>query len=805
MAGICEGLAVIEAGAGSVAASMTGMVLADAGARVIKLEPPEGDWLRRGNPSGFLVWNRGKESWVADLRTEPGREQLRALARHADVVITGFAPETLVRFGVDAETLRADNPALVHCCITGFGRTGGYAKLKAYDSIVAAKAGLWSRGSFSHREGATLAPGFWASFGAAMQSVAGILGALRVRDLAGRGQAIDTTLFAGLDPIDYFVATIAQLMAKRGEAPKADSRAATAASRFGVLVATRDGRFIQTSTVLPHQGRALCEVAGIADVLDEERFVRAPSFANPEDAQAWEDLLVAAFRERDLADWLPRLEANPDIAFEVAVTCEQGLDHPQIVHNGDVITLADETHGPVRQVGPIGYFSRTPIAPARSAPKLDRHGAAPRRVLPAGGKATAPDHPFAGIRIVEFGYFYAMPYALAMAAALGARVIKIEDGKGDPHRVSFGPEVATNKTTAGKESISLDLRSERGREIARQIVTRSDVFVTGFRSGIAEKLGLGHAELCRLNPRLLYVHAAGYGSDGPYAQRALYAQAAQAVAGSFGRQVGTWAEPSRNLEMSPMELQAVVLPRLGQIVDGDSNSALGLLAALALGIFHQQRTGEGQLLRTSMIGSNAWAYSDDFCAYDGKPPASQCDDEYYGTSALERVYQTAEGGWVCLAVRSDAEFRAALSTLGLPELAGDPRFANAAARAENDARLISEISAAFAKRSASEWEFSLTAAGVGCASVTMEGLGAFTSFDPILLESGLTVRFEHPLFGQMVRAAPPVSFSETPGRIAPPCARGEHNGTILAELGYGEEAIAGLEADRIVIPPAAGS
>ena len=137
-------------------------------------------------------------------------------------------------------------------------------------------------------------------------------------------------------------------------------------------------------------------------------------------------------------------------------------------------------------------------------------------VAPVGGEP-APEHPLAGITIVEFGCFYAMPYGVTMAAALGPRVIKIEDGKGDPHRVSFGSEVATNKTTAGKESISIDLRSPRGQEVAQRICAQADVFVTGYRSGVADKLGLGYDELRKLNPRLVYMHTAGYGTDGPYA------------------------------------------------------------------------------------------------------------------------------------------------------------------------------------------------------------------------------------------------------------------------------------------------
>lgn len=801
MAGICDGLNVVEVGSGSIAAAITGMVLADAGARVVKVEPPEGDRLRGFNPSGFLVWNRGKESVVADLRTAEGQATFRDLAAGADVVIEGFAPGTTATWGVGADALRASNAALVHCSITAFGRTGPYAQLMGYDSLVAAKAGLWSRGGFGHRDGPIMFPVPWASYGAAMQAVAGIMGALMVREQTGLGQALDATMLSGLDPLDYFVATIVQLMAKKGEEPKADSRSVTAASRYGVLLATRDGRFIQTSTLLPHQGKALCEVCGLGHVIEDPRFRRLPMFETPDDAQAWEDLLLEAFREHDLDHWLPLLEASPDIAFEVAVTSEEGLDHPQIVHNGDVITVDDPQVGPVRQVGPIGHFERSPIVIERSAPALGRHDGAftgsPRRV----GGGEVPDHPFSGVTIIEFGYFYAMPYATAMAAALGARVIKIEDASGDPHRMSFGPEVATNKTTAGKESISLDLRTEEGRAIAQRLAADADVFITGFRSGVADKLGLGNDELRALNPRLLYVHAAGYGSDGPYAHRALYAQAAQAVAGSFGRQVGYWADPAKNLDMSVIELQAVVLPRLAQVVDGDSNAALAVLAALSLGIYHQRRTGEGQLLKTSMIAGNAWAYADDFCTYDGKPSLALCDDEYHGTGALDRVYRAAEGTWVCLAVRSDEEFATLVNTIGLPELAADERFLSAESRAANDAALVSCLAARFLDKPAAEWESLLCAARVGCVAANMQGHPAFVSFDPVLRETGLTVAVEHPLFGEMVRSAPPVAFSDTPGRVGPPCRRGEHNRSLLAELGYEVADIDRLVADGVVIPP----
>src|SRR5262249_52316788 len=156
--GICDCINVLELGAGSVAAALAGVLLADAGARVLKVEPPDGDRLRRLNPSGFLVWNRGKESVVADLRDESGQDCVRELAGSADVVISAFSPGVAERWNVGAEQLCAAFPSLVHCSITGFGDQGPYARLKGYDPLVAAKAGLWTRGIFGPRDGPIMYP-----------------------------------------------------------------------------------------------------------------------------------------------------------------------------------------------------------------------------------------------------------------------------------------------------------------------------------------------------------------------------------------------------------------------------------------------------------------------------------------------------------------------------------------------------------------------------------------------------------------------------------------------------------------------
>jgi crotonobetainyl-CoA:carnitine CoA-transferase CaiB-like acyl-CoA transferase len=205
----------------------------------------------------------------------------------------------------------------------------------------------------------------WASFGSGLQAAAGILAALVGRQTSGRGQRVSATMVAGLEPLDYFMQVVVQLMAMRGDTSVPLEPRAVAASRFGVLVCTRDGRYVQTSAQLPHQARALARVAGIAHHFEGERFSAMPQFASAEDAHEYEELLWTAFRAHDLSYWVPRLEAEPDIGWEIAVTSEEGLSHPQIAHNGDVVIVQDADVGPIRQVGPprpLPADSRGPTA-----------------------------------------------------------------------------------------------------------------------------------------------------------------------------------------------------------------------------------------------------------------------------------------------------------------------------------------------------------------------------------------------------------------------------------------------------------
>lgn len=801
---ILDGLTVLEFGAGSQPAALAGVLLADNGARVVKVEPPEGDRLRTTAPSAFLVFNRGKESVIADLRTPEGREKARELAAAADVLIEGFAPGVADEFGIGYESLRALNPRLVYCSINGFGSTGPYAKLKAYEHVVQAKAGvptLGAGGMFGYRPGPIFVNAPLASTGAGHLAASGIVSALVAREQTGRGQHVEATLVQGITPSDYFGTMEWQCTHGRVTLPeqKGGKPAGTvAASRYSFMPCTKDGRWVFFTALLPHQTHAILRALDLTHILEEDRFRDAPRFPTAEDAQAFEDEIWKAFRRRTFAEWDELLRAEPDIAYELARTSEEGLDHPQVRHNGEVIEVTDPRLGTVEQVGPLVNFQATPSRITRSAPALGESGPAPAPPATAPKTGTAPEHPLAGFTIVEFGYFYAMPFGTALAASLGARVIKIEDRRGDPMRHSFGvPESGGVKTMEGKESISVDLRTPEGRRVVHDLIAKADVFVNGFRPGVAERQELDYETLRKINPSLVYLHSSGYGVDGEYAGRPIFAQCASSVAGAVHRQAAFWLDPALTEGMDPAELQAVILPRLRGYTDGDSNAALATCTALVLALYHKRRTGEGQFLSTSMLGGNLWAYADDAVRYEGKPPTPMTDPDLHGLNALYRFYQ-AGTGWVFLAAPRQKEWEALVNALERSDLLSDPRFATPEARVENDEALIGELEPVFRQKSAEEWEAALVPLGVACVSAFEGTNSEFTNTDPVLKETGLVAEVDHPLFGRILRHGLPVRFSETPGRLAAGSLVGQHTDAVLAELGYSEDHIAELKAKEVV-------
>src|SRR6266508_1300816 len=202
MTAALEGLRALDFSWG-LSGALTTMVLCDNGAEVIKVEPPGGD-PQRAMPA-FLMWHRGKQSAVLDLKTPAGGERARRLAGEADVLVQSWRPGVAERLGLGYEALADANPGLIYCAITGFGPRGPFAHLKGYEGIVTAKAGIMAGfAGLAGREGPCYAAVPAASFGAFNAATQGILAALYVRGRTGRGQKVETSLVQGLTGYDLY-------------------------------------------------------------------------------------------------------------------------------------------------------------------------------------------------------------------------------------------------------------------------------------------------------------------------------------------------------------------------------------------------------------------------------------------------------------------------------------------------------------------------------------------------------------------------------------------------------------------------
>ena len=197
---VCDGLRVLEFGSGMPVA-LAGMILADNGAEVIKVEPPAGD-PARGIPAWYM-WGRGKKSVVLDLRDDGDRARAQSLIATADVLIENFRPGIAEQFGIAYEQHRSSNPRLIHCRITGFGNAGPRARVKAYEGVVAAVTGQMQQyASLTPERRPAYLPVPLASYGAAQSAIQGICAALLMREKNGRGQLVETSLAQGIMPFN---------------------------------------------------------------------------------------------------------------------------------------------------------------------------------------------------------------------------------------------------------------------------------------------------------------------------------------------------------------------------------------------------------------------------------------------------------------------------------------------------------------------------------------------------------------------------------------------------------------------------
>ena len=748
-----EGLRVLELGSG-MAAGMAGMVLAENGAEVVKVEPPGGD-RDRGRP-GFAVWHRGKRSVVFDLADGGDRGRFLELVEAADGVIAAFRPSTAERLGVDYETLSRVNKRLVYAAITGFGETGPWRDLPGYEQIVAAKSGRMTTYD-GVRPGPVFTPVPIASYGAGMLAAVGLMAGIWARPRLGRGQRVHTSLLHALSVYD-----MTSGHGNRTHLPPEPGRV------YGIMrvpfmtAPTKDGRFIQMCSRQAHHYRRWLTELGLEALLDDPELANAPDlWPSEERLAAAIESIQTAMEERTAEEWMAVFSAN-DIGGDPFLAPQEFLDSPQCIENGRRQEVLDPEMGSTVQIGPLGLYSDTPSVVGPPAPRLGDHT---DEVLDGWPAATSPspeaerprpaaDLPLADVTILDVGYFYACPFAATLLAEAGARIIKVEPPAGDPGRRNWTTDYV--KSQVGKESIVLDLKTPEGLDILYRLVDKADVFLHNFRPGTPERLGIDADTVLARNPRLLYVYASCFGSHGPWAHKAGFHSSPNAIAGAGVVESGD-QNPPRNRTY------------------GDPTAALGTAAAIMAGVLGCRRTGRGQKLETTMLTATAYAVAEWGIQHLG-PQAPVVDSGQYGYHAYQRLYETADG-WLVVDVHTGRERSALAAALGV-ELPDAPTPETATFLAE-----------AFRKDTGESWEALLLRAGVPAAQADRGDFLRNMLHEDHMRDCGVAVEASQDGLGSYWRAGPTMQFSSAPTPLAPARSLGWATSAILSELGMDAQEI----------------
>jgi crotonobetainyl-CoA:carnitine CoA-transferase CaiB-like acyl-CoA transferase len=795
--GVLDGIVVLDLSQG-IAGPIAGMLLADHGASVTKAEPPGGDPTRA--LSGARVWHRGKRSAFLDLNDPDDRAHVAVLASRVDVLLESFAPGVAADLDLDHETLRARNPRLVHCSITGYGDHGRHADRPAIDALVAARTGhQWeSRGV----EGGTLArlagvpPAFpdletppecqvaaprpgplfsgvpWVSLAAAYQATLAISAALRVREVTGRGQHVATSLLQGVLGTTQF----AWQRVEQPEAPNYQSWIIDSRAPRGVFRCA-DGRWVHQWVPLPEF---------ILPPSQGDRLVRTPDTKNPRQASTRigteaSDLLVLQHYQPELAaavakfpshEW-EALAADVGIPLQPLRSPEEALHDLAFLADGCVIEVDDPELGPLRQVGRVYELTACPTAPptppARPGADTDAvraearsNGRAPAAPAAAGQASTAP---LSGIRVIDLGLAVAGPWGTMMLADLGADVIKV-NALHDGYWMSSHIAMCCNR---GKRSIAMNLKDPAAMEVLCELVATADIVQHNMRYDAAVRLGVDDESLRAIKPDLIYCHTRGF-EHGARAGLPGNDQTGAALAGP------DWLDGGLDHDGIP-SWPAVSL--------GDTGN--GFLSAIAMvqALYHRDRTGEGQFVETSIMYAHLLNASIAYDTPEGldRLPRPSLDGMQLGWSPWYRLYETADG-WLCVAAVDRHKRRALAELLGEPTT-GDIGF--------------DVFEPAFAKRSAREWVEALDTAGVPAEVSNPEFvLGLFD--DPEMIERGWIASYDHPVVGRMDALGLLFDLSETPGVVQrPPFLVGQHSREILAEIGRDDDAIARLLASGAVL------
>ncbi|ALL11953.1 CaiB/BaiF CoA transferase family protein [Caulobacter henricii] len=394
--------------------------------------------------------------------------------------------------------------------------------------------------------------------------------------------------------------------------------------------------------------------------------------------------------------------------------------------------------------------------------------------------------PLTGLRVIEMGSLIAGPFCGQILGDFGAEVIKLEDPRaGDPMRQwgrskpqglsPWWPVIGRNK-----KSVTVDLRTDEGRDLARALIAKADVVVENFRPGTLEAWGMGYEALSAEHPGLVMARVSGFGQTGPYSHRAGYALVGEAMGGL--RHIT--GEPDRN-------------PARAGISIGDSLSGLNAALGVMMALHSRDRTGRGQVVDAAIYESVLTVMENLITEYDLTGYVRERSGAVLPGIAPSNVYPTRSGELILIGANQDTLFRRLCDLMGRPDLADDVRYKDHAARGAHQGELDARIAAWTADQEIETLLPRLEEAGIATGRIyrAPEMLA-----DPHFAARESIVTVPHPVFGQVKMQNAFPRLSETPGAVrwtAPTL--GEHTDAVLREVaGLSADAIAGLRARKVL-------
>ncbi len=716
-----------------VSGPFASQLLADLGAEVIRVQAlPGSDAVLEVSPDVLtedeaFSWglSRNKYSICIDLKSDQGRELLERLVAVSDVVFDNFRPGVMRRLGLDRESLVRHNPAIITCSLTGFGASGPWATMPAYDPIVQALSGAMNYTRLDD-DGAPVRWGIpIGDLFAGIYCAIGVVAAVLHRDRLGLGQHVDVSMLDVMLALNTY--RVPQALSFGQEPASSPFEGGQGTVPFGNF-RCRDGWL--AICISQRAWRSACEILERPDLAVDERF--ATQAARHAHRDELVELLQSLFLERS-ADELQARFMEAGVVGGKVLTIAEVFDHPQVLARGMAVEVTDEDGRTAVVAGDPLRFSdpatwRTPSrlgadtrgvlttllglhdeeieALCRAGAVHAAHGPdgtlAPSTYEPLprdeSGPPAAPaptgdvGRPLDGTTLLELnGDEPSKGFAAQLLADLGARVIRVDRPEGlalEPYPDHVREASFRCGLNRGKESVAADLKSTEGRGFLQALVGHADLVLDNYRPGVLDRLGIGFESLREVNPRLISCSITGFGHDGPWSRYPAFDNAVQALGGGMSLTVDhtrpdtpvRWGNPIGGLT-------------------GSMYAALGMLAALR----QRDRTGTGRRVDLSLLDAQValLSYRVPQAVTLGRPFLPE--PRRGGSGSLPfGVFRTADGGWFSICITPQF-WSAFCEVADVPEWRDDPRFATEPLRRENEDALNPLLEKQMANRTAAEW------------------------------------------------------------------------------------------------------